>query len=134
MSANETTAAKLRKTILGADDIEAVPYEVPEWGVTLELRTPNADERMTMTSMFSGGDEVDMTKMFPALIVSCAYDPASGERVFTADDLALLGQKNGAVVQRVGQRCMEVAGMTEAAVDAGKDDFSTTLSVGTRSS
>lgn len=126
MSATSDLAAR----ILAADDLDRVTENVPEWGVTLDLVTPNGDERAELASLFSGDDDESdeaakerTAVMFPLLIAICAHNPDTGERVFTEDHIAELRRKNGAVVWRLGQKCLEIAGMTADAVDeAGKED------------
>ena len=129
------SAAKLRAAILESDDLEVDVIDVPEWGgVKLELRSPDGDERSALVQMWtSEDDEMDIAKMFPAMIAVCAYDPESGERVFDVADLELLRKKNGAVLQRVGMRCQHLAGMSAEALEDAKGGSSLTLSGATTS-
>ena len=123
------SATDIRARVLNAADLDSVIEHVPEWDVTLKLVTPDGDERASLALLFSGDDAEDEAAakertavMFPLLIAICAHDPETGERVFTDDDIEALRRKNGAVVWRVGQKCLEIAGMTaDADVEAGKD-------------
>ena len=117
--------SSIRDQILGADDLDTETVDVPEWGVTLLLRTPDARTRGRMMAAYvdnEHGDGVDWETFYARMVALCAFDPDTGERVFPeADDVGRLAQKNGAVVQRVGERCLAVAGMSKEAVDEGKD-------------
>lgn len=125
--------------IWAADDIDSSLLEVPEWGVTLELRSPTGAERSELQKMFvdmersqAAGEVVmrDLKTMWPALVITCCYDPATGERAFemTPATMAALNRKNGAVLERVAQACMPLVGLTPADVDEKKAPSSTTPS------
>lgn len=119
--------SSLRESILSADDLTREVMDVPEWGVSIELRTPDAATRGRMVARWiaADGDQAEIAaSIHTTMIVLCAYDPVTGERLFDpdSDDVMLLAQKNGAVVQRVGEAAMRLAGMTAEVVDEGKDD------------
>lgn len=125
----------LADQILGADDITRETLEVPEWGVTIELRSPDGDERAALMARWVKFDDdgatrqnVPIGEFYPLIIITCAYDPATGERLFTMDDgtIGALNRKNGVVLERVAQACMRVSGMAAEAVEEGKDVSSTT--------
>lgn len=118
----------LRDTILAAADTESEVVDVPEWGVKLEMRSPSARERTRMlkAAMIEGETTPDLEKFGPALIVATAFDPDTGEQVFTVDDIVALGDKSAQVVERLSTVSMRLAGMRADAVDEGKDDSSTT--------
>ena len=65
---------------------------------------------------------IDLEKMYPEMVILCAHDPETGERIFTeADRDALLG-KSAAALELVALTAMKVSGMTgEAQKEAGKD-------------
>jgi hypothetical protein len=118
----------LRDTILNADDIESRTVDVPEWGVKLELRTPTVRARGEIISAFMRQDgeaagTVDVTNMNPVLVVMTAHDPETGELVFTRDDVDTLMEKSAAVMERLGEIALELAGLENAAerMAAGKD-------------
>lgn len=132
MSLTEAPAKSLADQILGASDIESATLDVPEWGVTLELRSPSAEERAAFITRFmpddwSEADEnyrPDLTVMYCAAIITMSHDPLTGERVFEMNDstMAALAQKNGAVVERVALEAMKLAGIEKDAVEEGKSD------------
>lgn len=126
----------LAQKIFEADDITSYLLVVPEWGVTLELRSPTAEERSDLQKAFIDMDasqrqgEVvmrDMKQMWPAIVITCCYDPATGERAFEMDPatMAALNRKNGAVLERVASACMPIVGLTPAEVEEKKESSST---------
>lgn len=135
----------LAQQILDADDVETLLFDVPEWGVKLELRSPTGEERQALVTTFIDLDASqatgavkmnDLKRMYPALVIACAYDPDTGERLFEMDDgtVAALNRKNGAVLERVALACMPLAGLGEDAVEAAKDGSSTSPTGDSRTS
>lgn len=130
------STSTLAQQILDAEDVEIRECKVPEWGVTLELRSPNGEERAALAESFidlkatqeTGETQMrDLKRMYPTLVIACAYDPDSGERLFEMDDatIAALNRKNGAVLERVALTCLEIAGLQPDAVEETKDGSST---------
>lgn len=120
----------LRDQIADAQDLYAETVEVPEWNVTIEMRTPTLSERSTMVRRFvkdDGSAAIDnLAEMFPALLIATCFDPETGEALFTEADADLLRSKNGAVVERLAQVALRLAGLTGDAVPLRSDDSSST--------
>lgn len=120
------------------EDREEADVEVPEWGVTLRLVEPDGFRRAKLLNHFlpdaqtngappdQARPNVDLTKMYPAVIIATATDPESGEFVFddTEEDRALLNSRSGKVLERIAKAAMPLVGMDEEAVDRGKDGSS----------
>ncbi len=129
----ETPRKSLAQQILEANDVETTLHDVPEWGVKLELRSPTGEERAALVSSFvdmeTGTAKArDLRVMYPALVITCAYDPETGERVFEQLDeptKALLNAKRGDVLERIAMACMPLVGLTPESVDEAKDGSST---------
>lgn len=115
--------SNLRDRIFAHDDIGKSLVEVPEWDVTVELRTMTAGERSKMMkAALDDEGKVDMSALFPMLLIAATFDPETDEQVFSEGDIAALQQKSAAVVERLGQQAMKLSGMGEDAVDEeGKD-------------
>lgn len=115
----------LRDQIRSASDMEAEHVEVPEWGVTVEVRTMTGRQRARiMTEMANGGiDNVDVEHLWSSVLTTCIYDPATGDNVFADEDLEwLMTEKSAAVIDRLSRRCLDVSGITEdGAAEVGKD-------------
>lgn len=117
----------LRDTILATDDIQAEQVEVPEWGVTVEVRgMSGADRAAIMESAMDDGGNVSFTRFYPDIVILTAYDPETGERVFVDGDQDAVMAKNGRAVDRIAEAGLRLSGMTEdARTEAGKDSPST---------
>lgn len=116
-----------REAILAADDAETVVVPVPEWGVELTLRSPSGTQRGRLAKLFEAvqqdDGDVDYGTVYSALIIATAVDAETGDPVFTADDAAALAKKNGAVLDRLATKALEVAGLDADATDRlGKAD------------
>lgn len=120
--------SSVRDLILDADDLDSETVDVPEWGVTIVLRAPSGSERAAMmraTVSESGESKLeDWSLLWPVALAMCAHDPSSGERVFTMDDVPALQEKSAAVLERLGDRCLALAGLKPDAVDEGKGSSS----------
>jgi hypothetical protein len=118
----------IREQILNADDIETELVEVPAWGVTVEIRSMDGRSRTRLLKSASDNDGViDMERMYPEMVILCSFDPESGERIFTADDVDALLSKSAAPLELLATSAMRVSGMTGDAVEvAGKDSPSIT--------
>lgn len=114
----------LRDRILQAKDIQSNKLTVEQWGVELDIRTMTAIERSRLVATCTKPDgTVDMEKMYPLLLIAAVYDPETGEKVFSNEDVESLQEKSAAAVEFVAQKVMEVSGMTPKAVDVeGKDN------------
>lgn len=129
----------IAQRIFDADDVTSQMLEVPEWGVTLELRSPTGEERSDLQKAFVDmeasqrhGELImrDMKAMWPAIVITCCYDPDTGERAFTMDPatMAALNRKNGAVLERVATACLPIVGLTPGDVEEKKESSPTTPS------
>lgn len=126
----------LREAILNADDLESRTVEVPEWGVTVELRSPSVERRGEMMTEYMTDGAIDFVRLYPALIVATAFDPESGDALFTNGDIPLLAKKSAKAMERLGAIASELSGMTNVQdrVDEGKDSSLPILSAVTSSS
>jgi hypothetical protein len=118
------TIVSIIDKIKQARDSEADAYEIPEWGVTVEVRSMSARQRAGMNSVI----ETDATAaerqelMWGYLLCACVFDPETGDPVFTEDDMDwVLTDKSFAVIDRLTAKCLEVSSVNREAVDeAGK--------------
>lgn len=115
----------MKNKIREARDIQSELVEVPEWGVTVEIRSMSVRQRAAFVAASqdqsdAGVDRVE--KVYGQILVSCLIDPETGEMIFDEDDLTwLMTEKSGAVIDTLVGRCLEVSGLKEKAIDdAGK--------------
>lgn len=107
-----------------ARDAESEQYEIPEWGVTVEIRSMSARQRANMNNVIEedGTAAEKQELMWGYLLCACVFDPTSGDPVFTENDMEwVLTDKSFAVVDRLTAKCLEVSSVNREAVDeAGK--------------
>ena len=113
----------LRDRIQAANDIQNRMINVSQWGVDLELRTLTAIERTRLVKSCTDDEgNVDLERMYPLLLIASCFDPETGDKVFDASDMEMLGDKSASAVEFVARQAMELSGMNAAAVDTeGKD-------------
>lgn len=116
-----------RDRILAADDTQSEVIDVPEWGVKLEIRSMSGAARASlMQSAVEGQGQVDMSKVYPDLIIQTTFDPETGEQVFNETDRDAIMLKNGSILDRIAEVATRLSGFGEKAVDeAGKDSSRT---------
>lgn len=105
----------LREKILSTDDIQFDEVYVPEWDVTLPVRTIPANDLKKITKFR------DDPIRFAILAVIYGCKTKDGEAVFTETDLAKFeNEKSFGPIQRVAGRVLELSGLTDEAVDEAK--------------
>ncbi len=120
--------SNLRDQILAADDLTAETMTIPEWGdAVIEIRTMTAEERTNFMGLAydSSSGDLNFSVLYAAIVIASVYDPETGLQLFTQEDGHALGQKNGAIMERIATKAMEMSGLTEAAVDDAGKGFST---------
>ena len=122
--------SRLAEQIRAAHDVSSELYEIPEWDVTIELRSMSARQRAAFASSVDftadGNVEVNGNRvelMWGTVIQACCFDPDDGEHVFTEDDIEwLMAEKNANPVDALANACLAVSGMgADSDGDAGKD-------------
>jgi hypothetical protein len=127
--------SNLKDKIKAAEDQASEMVPVPEWDVTIEIRSMTAGERAKFMGRFVGGNgNLDFESMYPACLIATAFDPDTGELLFDDTDVVWLKEKNGAILERLAQKAMEMSGLDEKAVDRAGKDSSSTSTAGTSSS
>lgn len=110
----------LRDQILGADDIRLVPVEVPEWKATVYVRMLSGTERDRFEASLVKGQgkqrAPDLANLRARLVVLCAVD-AEGNRIFKDEDVAALGAKAAAPLDRLFTAAQSLNGLTEKDVE-----------------
>ena len=109
-----------KSAILAADDLKTEDVEVPEWGGTVRVRAFSGRERDAFEASLVRGDgkdrKVDLTNMRARLVALTVVDD-SGQKVFTQDDVDLLGAKSGAALDRVFSVAQKLNGLSGADVE-----------------
>lgn len=107
----------LREQIFSADDIAKELVEVPEWGVSVEIRAMTAAERAKLGENAMVGDKTNVGLMYALTVIASVYDPETGLPVFTDNDREAILSKSGAIIERLATKALGYSGLTEKAVD-----------------
>lgn len=107
-----------RDAILQADDRPTEEVAVPEWGGTVLVRGMSGKER----DDFEAGwlDKKGQFKMYgnfrASLAAACLVDK-DGNQLFAPKDVAELGQKSAAALDRVAETARHLSGVSESDVE-----------------
>jgi hypothetical protein len=116
----------LRDAILASEDLPRERVETPEWGPDVPavwVRGLTAAERDDYEQglMERGQDgrprSVSHVRNIRASLVARTVVDEHGERVFTERDVAALGEKSGAVIDRLWTKARDLSGMRSAEED-----------------
>lgn len=109
-------SSTLRDAILAAEDIRHEIVEVPEWGVSVEVRGLTAKARADLLQNAQDGrGGISLAKAYPMLVIACCYDPESGAPVFDPADREALENKSGAALERVALAAARLSGLDSEA-------------------
>lgn len=102
----------LRDQILAADDLPRHELHIPEWGVTVYVRTLTGRERDRLDGVITRSPYVDARAH---LAVMCLVDD-TGQQIFKPEDVPALSAKSAPALDRISAIAMKVNTMT-------KEDF-----------
>ena len=122
----------LRDKIASLKDIESRIIHVPQWDVKIEVRSMSARDRAAMVQQAAdGGGTLNFERLYPDLVIKCAFDPDTGEKAFEEADRDMLLDRHAGAIELIASTAMDVSGMAPKAIDeAGKDSSSTILNDG----
>lgn len=122
----------LREQILAANDVDSEIVHVAAWGVDVEVRGMSLAMRERIGDIANEAQQAaregrDIPPAFSAsVIIATAFDPETGEQLFTADDIPALNAKSAKALGELAAAGSRLSGLTDEAVtDAGKDSPST---------
>lgn len=112
--------------ILAADDIKTEPVPVPEWGGDVLVRGLSGAQRddYEQSVMVGRGanKEVNLRNARAKLVVRSVVD-ADGELLFSEQDVAALGKKSAAALQRVFEVATRLSGLSKEDLDELTENF-----------
>ena len=117
-------AGTLRDKILAAQDIPTEVVTIPEWGVDVLVRGMSAGDRITLmqNAFDQTTQQVNMNIVYPDVVISCTFDPASDQAIFTDEDKSAILAKSSAAVERLANVGLRLSGIGKDEQDAaGKD-------------
>lgn len=120
------TAEDIRRRVFAAPDRQFESVPIPEWGVTIVMRSLSAAEKdvwedsiLKMKTVGKGKKKksvrrVDAKNLRAKLVAACAVVSADDVTpVFTEADLDALGAKNAVPVDRLFEAAQRLTGITE---------------------
>lgn len=118
----------LRDKILAAQDIPTETVTIPEWDVTLLVKGMSAGDRIELmqTAFDVNTGQVNMSIVYPDVAVACAFDPETGEPVFTDEDKTAILSKSSAAVEKLANVGLRLSGIGKDEQDAAGKDSSNT--------
>lgn len=109
----------LREQILKLADSTSEKVDIPEWKLTVEVRSMSGAARAALVQAGAlQGQLPNMSKFTSDIVVMCTFDPETGEQIFTNDDAEAVMDKNGAALERITLVAMRLSGFSKDAIDA----------------
>lgn len=105
-----------KSQILAASDRKTEDLEVKEWGGTVRISTMSASDRDKWEQDTYGGEKTK-TEDFRARFVALCLVDEKGDRLFTDKDVAQLGAKSAAALDRVFRAAQKLNALGEAAIE-----------------
>ena len=129
-AASDTTTATddgflTREAVLSASDTRYEVVDVPEWGGRLRMRsmTGKARDRIeAMVTKVKGRGTAVAENIRASVVAECAVSGA-GAALFTPADIAALGEKNAAALDRAFECAWKLSGMGAEAAKAIEDEL-----------
>lgn len=109
-----------REQILQAQDLKQEVVSVPEWGGDVIVRTLTGAERDQFEAdMIQSNGKVAGENLYNlrARLSSLCLVDESGRRLFSDDDVKLLGAKSAHALQRVFEQAMKLNALSEGDVE-----------------
>jgi len=109
-----------KEQILRVKDIETRTVHVPEWGGDVLVRSLSATERDYFESKLvdqSGGKVRANLQNIKARLASMAIVDEDGNRVFTEQEIAILGTKSAAALNRISEAITDMSGISKKDMD-----------------
>lgn len=104
-------------------DLKTETVSVPEWGGEVLVREftgadRDAFENSMVTVGADGKRQADLQNLRAKLVAATVVDSETGQLMFDAQEVHLLGAKSAVALERVFQVAQRINGMTADAVDA----------------
>lgn len=108
------TVDTIRQAVSAAKDITLEEMEIPEWNTTIWISALTYRERnkalegakLSPNREFS----TDEAQNFFMQVIITGVRDSEGNKVFTQNDVAMLMDKNSAVIDRIGAKITDVSG------------------------
>ena len=108
----------VKDKIRAAKDFKSEVVDCPEWDMQIEVRTMRGVDRARMLKSSSNDKGEVVGEMFQAyLIAISSYDPATGERIFSEDDVEWIQEKSVDVLDRISEVAMRINGLDKKTIE-----------------
>lgn len=113
---------EIRQRIRKARPYSSRTVDVPEWDITVEVRSMSLGDRNDMALHMVTADGKDNPRQFyPMVIATCTYD-ADGLKVFGPEDLPWLNTLDAHILDRIAKPAMELNGFGEDAKEKVEEE------------
>jgi hypothetical protein len=118
-----------RQQVDATVDLKTEDVEVPEWGGTVRLKELSAKDRSLIeaTTIGAKGQSIEVRieafKTLRERIVAATLVDEEGKRLYKDNEVGLLGQKSGQVIERLFQKAQELSGMNEKAAKSAEGNL-----------
>jgi hypothetical protein len=107
--------------ILGADDLQREPVDVPEWGGTVLVQGMTGTDRdrfeaAMLNANMSGVDKDKAMEQYRARLAAACIVDENGKRLFQGAAVKRLGEKSAQALSRVVDVASRLSGLTESDV------------------
>lgn len=109
-----------RDQILECSDLKKEEVQVPEWGGSVFVREMSGEDRDAWeASLINEKGTTNLKNIRARLAAFCIVDE-NGNRIFTDDDIELLGKKSGKALERVTAACQKINKLTNKELEEVK--------------
>lgn len=118
----------LRDQILNSNDIPKELVKVKEWNTSIEVRGMTGAERTRILDLAQDEKGMNLQMVYPEIVISTAFDPITGEKIFTPEDRTALLSKSANALDSLATVGMRLSGfLAETSNDLGKDSSETAI-------
>jgi hypothetical protein len=113
--------SKLKDKIKTSQDVRAEKVPIPEWDVTIEVRTMKAIDRARLLKNCVDAKGAVIREKFQAgLIIASCFDPETGEKIFSDDDYDLVMDKSAGPVEYLSGIAMRISGLNRETMETAE--------------
>lgn len=118
----------IRDLILNSNDIPRELVKVKEWNIEVEVRGMTGAERTRILDLAQSDGGMNLQMVYPEIVISTAFDPESGEQIFSPADRTALLSKSANALDTLATVGMRLSGfLAETSNDLGKDSSETAI-------
>lgn len=108
----------LRDEILGMQDCGEKVITVPQWGKEVLVKAFTTADRYDLqeqcTTFANDEPDVDGKRLLALTVIGAAYDPKTGEKIFTAADIDAVLSKAYGAIELIARTANELSGIGKA--------------------